>query len=58
MRHLLKCKQCHEYTLHDSCPKCGGEAISPIPPKYSPEDPYGSYRRKAKREMLEKEGVL
>ncbi|HDJ96466.1 MAG TPA: ribosome biogenesis protein, partial [Candidatus Aenigmarchaeota archaeon] len=26
----------------------------PIPPKYSPEDKFGKYRRKLKREILSK----
>ncbi|MFC1753533.1 RNA-protein complex protein Nop10 [Thermoproteota archaeon] len=58
MKHILKCKECSAYTLHDKCSKCGGESVSPIPAKYSPEDPYGEYRRKAKRELLEKAGLL
>ncbi|MFQ5474451.1 MAG: nucleolar RNA-binding Nop10p family protein [Candidatus Nanoarchaeia archaeon] len=57
MQAILKCKQCGQYTLHQKC-SCGGEAISPIPAKYSPEDPYGIYRRKARRVQLEKEGLL
>ena len=32
--------------------KCGSKAINPKPPKYSPDDPYGNYRRKAKEEEL------
>jgi rRNA maturation protein Nop10 len=27
---------------------CGGKRISVLPPKYSPEDKYASYRRKYK----------
>ncbi len=58
MRHILKCTKCGEYTLQDKCPKCGDVVVAPIPAKYSPEDPYGPYRRKAKKEQLEKEGLL
>lgn len=46
MNHILKCKKCGTYTLKKEC-ECGGEAVSPKPPRYSPEDPYGEYRRKA-----------
>jgi len=44
--------------LSEVCKTCAGKAVSPIPAKYSPEDPYGSYRRKAKKELLKKEGLL
>ena len=53
MLHILKCKNCKAYTLHETCPKCKGEAVIVRPPKYSPDDPYAEYRRKAKEKMLE-----
>jgi len=37
---------------------CGGVGASPKPPKYSPEDTYGKYRRMAKKEDLTKEGFI
>lgn len=37
---------------------CGGKAVSVRPAKFSLEDPYGQYRRKAKKEFLEKEGLI
>jgi len=49
-RHIFKCKKCNSYTMSDKC-KCGGEAVNPKPPKYSPEDKFGKYRRKAKEAM-------
>jgi len=30
---------------------CGNKTANPKPPKYSPDDPYGAYRRRAKDEM-------
>lgn len=48
MNRILKCQTCGKYTLKKEC-DCGGEAVTPKPPKYSPEDPYGEYRRKAKQ---------
>lgn len=57
MRHILKCTECRSFTLNEEC-KCGGKAVTTKPPKYSPEDKYASYRRKAKKEALEKEGLL
>ena len=37
---------------------CGGNAVTPKPAKYNPEDKYGKYRREAKRPELEKRGLL
>ena len=31
--------------MKDVCPKCGAAAKLPHPPKFSPEDKYGRYRR-------------
>ncbi|MBD3361907.1 RNA-protein complex protein Nop10 [Candidatus Woesearchaeota archaeon] len=47
MKKILKCANCGEYTLKENC-SCGGTAVIIKPPKYSPEDKYGKYRRKAK----------
>jgi H/ACA ribonucleoprotein complex subunit 3 len=57
MRHILRCADCGAYTLIEKC-KCGGKAATVKPPKYSPDDKYASYRRKAKKHLLEKEGLL
>ena len=57
MRHILRCEKCSQYTMNEMC-KCGGKAANPLPPKYSPEDKYGSYRRKVKEESLKKRGLL
>ena len=37
---------------------CGGEAVFAKPAKYSPEDKFGYLRRKAKKELLEREGSI
>lgn len=37
------------YTLGETCPDCGGEAVNSAPAPFSPEDPYGRYRRALKR---------
>jgi H/ACA ribonucleoprotein complex subunit 3 len=57
MKHILKCKECGKFLLNEKC-DCGGKAVSPMPPKYSPEDKYGSYRRRAKEEELKEKGLL
>lgn len=49
---MKRCKECGSYTLKNKCPKCGGEVGTPHPPKFSPEDTYGKYRRKLKKEAL------
>lgn len=56
MRHILKCKKCYKYCLSDC--SCGGETIDTKPPKYSPEDKYGSYRRKVKEQEWKRLGLI
>ncbi|MDY6765096.1 MAG: RNA-protein complex protein Nop10 [Halobacteria archaeon] len=36
------------YTLRDKCPECGKVTRNTSPPRFSPDDPYGKYRRKTK----------
>jgi len=48
--HILKCTECGTYTLKSSCPACSSASISPKPARYSPEDRWGEWRRKAKKE--------
>ncbi len=50
---LHRCTKCREYSLRDVCSHCGEKAVVNQPPKYSPEDPYGKYRRQLKK--LDKE---
>jgi H/ACA ribonucleoprotein complex subunit 3 len=52
--HILKCLSCNKYTLESTCSQCNNPAVIPKPPKYSPEDKYGDYRRQIKREELKK----
>jgi len=56
--HIIKCPKCNEYSLSETCAKCGEKTQSSIPAKYSPEDSYGKYRRQAKEEDLKKKGLL
>jgi len=55
--HILKCEKCGNYSMSELC-FCGGRAVSVKPPKYSPDDKYAELIRKAKREQLEKKGLL
>ncbi len=48
-RHILFCEKEKRYTMKEEC--CGQKTRNPKPPKYSPEDPYGRYRRMAKKDV-------
>jgi H/ACA ribonucleoprotein complex subunit 3 len=47
---ILKCQSCASYALSETC-QCGGKRVAVQPPKYSPEDKYGHYRRKYKEQQ-------
>jgi rRNA maturation protein Nop10 len=48
--HILKCESCGSYGLGEVC-SCGFKRQKVAPAKFSPEDKYASYRRKAKEEL-------
>ncbi len=56
-RHIYKCKACKIYTMKEVC-DCGEKTVTPKPPKYSPEDKYGEYRRRVKSVDLQKQGLI
>lgn len=58
MKHMTLCRKCGVYTMKDICIKCNGKTENPKPAKYSPEDKYGSYRRKAKMEGWSEKGLI
>jgi H/ACA ribonucleoprotein complex subunit 3 len=41
------------YTLGETCPDCGGDAVNTAPAPFGPEDRYGKYRRALKRRRRE-----
>jgi H/ACA ribonucleoprotein complex subunit 3 len=47
---MRKCKVCNVYTFKESCPKCGEKTVIPVPPRFSPENKYGKFRRKLQKE--------
>jgi H/ACA ribonucleoprotein complex subunit 3 len=51
-KHILKCPQCGVYTMKQVCSTCGVKTLNVSPPKYSPDDRMGKYRRIAKKEMV------
>lgn len=59
VKYLLKCKECNQYGLNKlennpKCLNCGGQLLNPKPPKYSPIDKYGKYRREYFKEDFKK----
>ena len=58
MKHIRICKDCKTYTMKEICAVCNEKTSSPIPPKYSPEDKYGKYRRMSYEQERIKEGLL
>ena len=46
---MYKCKECDDYTLEETCKRCGSRTHNPIPARFSPEDHYGKYRRRLLR---------
>ncbi len=48
-KRIYKCLKCGRYTLHtNQCPVCGGPVAPAHPPRFSPKDKYGKYRRMVK----------
>jgi H/ACA ribonucleoprotein complex subunit 3 len=48
---LKKCQDCGTYTLKDACGKCNATTRTVAPARYSPQDPYGHYRRMMKERI-------
>ncbi|MBI4017728.1 MAG: RNA-protein complex protein Nop10 [Candidatus Aenigmarchaeota archaeon] len=50
---MRRCASCQRYTFDATCHSCGSATRDPKPPKFSPEDRYGRYRRMAKAKIKE-----
>lgn len=57
MRHIFKCIKCNKYTMKETC-SCGSTAMNPKPLKYSPDDKFAEYKRKAKFDEYAKRGLI
>ncbi|MBS1267140.1 MAG: Ribosome biogenesis protein Nop10 [Candidatus Woesearchaeota archaeon] len=57
MNKILKCKKCSKYTMKPKC-SCGGKAVTVKPPKYTLDNKYAKYTRKAKLEKRQKQDLL
>ncbi|MEK6837839.1 MAG: nucleolar RNA-binding Nop10p family protein [Nanoarchaeota archaeon] len=58
MNHIMHCPNCRTYTLKEQCGTCSSKTVMPKPVKYSPDDHYAAFRRKAKEEQLRAKGWL
>ena len=57
MTEILFCDRCNKHMIREIC-SCGNKAFSPLPQKFSPDDNYGQYRRKAKEEERKDKGLV
>lgn len=57
MQDIKYCPACKKHTLNETC-GCTLKTMPVQPVKYSPEDKYGSYRRKAKEAERKSQGIL
>lgn len=55
---MRKCKECNEYTLQEICPTCNNKSGVIYPARYSPQDKYGKYRRKLKKQQENEEKII
>lgn len=55
-KEILKCTICNSYTMQIT--HCNQKTVTIKPAKYSPEDKYGSYRRKYLKERIKKRGSI
>jgi rRNA maturation protein Nop10 len=44
--------------MKNKCSNCNSLTTEPKPPKYSPEDKYGDYRRETKKPEYKEKGYL
>ncbi len=54
MNRIRFCRNCEAYTLNKTCTKCGKETEINAPQKYSKDETVAYYRRKLKKEELDK----
>jgi len=50
---LYYCVHCQMYTLKTMCSSCHKKTVTKKPPRFSPQDAYGSYRRALKKESMD-----
>lgn len=56
MHEIMQCQSCKKHTIKETCCETAPAPVTPM--RYSPEDKYGSYRRKAKEAERKSQGAL
>jgi len=56
-KHIFKCANCSKYTMKEVC-ACGSRTLVSRPLKYTPDDRFAPYKRKAKLEDYMKRGLI
>lgn len=57
MRDIMHCPVCKKHTMNDVC-DCTMNTMPVAPVRYSPQDKYASYRRKAKEAERKAAGIV
>lgn len=57
MKHIMKCRRCGSYTMKEVC-ACGNKTSAAKPLKFSIDDRFSSYRRKAKLKEYGERGLI
>lgn len=57
MKHVYKCLNCDKYTMKETC-DCNRKTMLARPVRYSDEDKFASYKRRAKIEDYKNRGLL
>jgi len=50
MKHIMRCVVCNSYTMKSE--HCGKKTVQTKPAKYSPEDKWAEWRRRARKEQI------
>ncbi|MBI2650786.1 ribosome biogenesis protein [Candidatus Woesearchaeota archaeon] len=56
-KRIFKCNNCNKYTMKETC-DCGNKTLFSRPVKYTPNDKFSSYKRKAKIAIYASRGLL
>ncbi|MBS7382318.1 MAG: RNA-protein complex protein Nop10 [Candidatus Methanomethylophilaceae archaeon] len=55
---LRRCPKCGRYSMKEKCLDCSADTVTAHPPRYSPDDRYGKYRRESIIEEYGENGKL
>lgn len=57
MKHIFKCGNCGKYTMKEVC-GCGQKTLIARHVRYTPNDKFASYKRKAKIDEYTSRGLI